>query len=69
MRLKDVIIYVTGFNSTLRQGNITHHEYIQVFYTFVFIPASPSHTMYIFSFLRLLESFLSCRLEKEGMLD
>ena len=21
---------VTGFNSTLRQGNITHHEYIQV---------------------------------------
>ena len=22
--------FATGFNSTLRQGNITHHEYIQV---------------------------------------
>lgn len=31
---------VTGFNSTLRQGNITHHEYIQVWYhfcTFIYI--------------------------------
>lgn len=25
-----------GFNSTLRQGNITHHEYIQVFFIWIF---------------------------------
>lgn len=25
----DILFYV-GFNSTLRRGNITHHEYIQV---------------------------------------
>jgi callose synthase len=25
-----IISLQTGFNSTLRQGNITHHEYIQV---------------------------------------
>lgn len=25
----------TGFNSTLRQGNITHHEYIQVWHEYI----------------------------------
>lgn len=25
-----IYLVFTGFNSTLRQGNITHHEYIQV---------------------------------------
>lgn len=24
------ILFLSGFNSTLRRGNITHHEYIQV---------------------------------------
>lgn len=24
------LIVITGFNSTLREGNVTHHEYIQV---------------------------------------
>lgn len=24
------LLFFAGFNSTLRQGNITHHEYIQV---------------------------------------
>lgn len=51
------LIFVAGFNSTLRQGNITHHEYIQVNYTrkltvyvefFCFfygcLIAAPSHT-------------------------
>lgn len=30
--LEDVrfLSFIAGFNSTLRQGNVTHHEYIQV---------------------------------------
>jgi len=28
--IADILLLPAGFNSTLRQGNITHHEYIQV---------------------------------------
>ena len=48
---------VTGFNSTLRQGNITHHEYIQVCFCLSFFFLAGSYSSYlslgpIFIFLR-----------------
>lgn len=27
---KSYVVFLLGFNSTLRRGNVTHHEYIQV---------------------------------------
>ena len=51
----------TGFNSTLRQGNVTHHEYIQVWYASAFFSF-----ISMFNF-RLFDTVLF-RLEKEGML-
>lgn len=35
--MTDWLLLLVGFNSTLRQGNITHHEYIQVITIFFFL--------------------------------
>lgn len=30
MDVDSILLWLPGFNTTLRQGNVTHHEYIQV---------------------------------------
>lgn len=60
--------YTAGFNSTLRLGNVTHHEYIQVEYTSTpWILSAVSFRLHITLF-QLLIAASFYRLEKEGML-
>lgn len=68
-----LLIYLSlaGFNSTLRQGNITHHEYIQVllllFFHIIILPKQ-KHNFFFFFLKKNCEGWKGerCRAESDS---